>query len=66
MKGNCNTSIDLEIHLEEFAAELTKAAYAVALRHGARAACRHCRISRRQLRWRLQNQLVPAPQAATA
>ena len=36
MKGNCNTASDLEIRLEEFAAQLTKAAYAVALRHGAR------------------------------
>jgi hypothetical protein len=36
MKGNRNTASDLEIRLEEFTAELTKAAYAVALRHGAR------------------------------
>ena len=36
MKGNCNTASDLEIRLEEFAAELTEAAYAVALQHGAR------------------------------
>ena len=36
MKGNRNTASDLEIRLEEFTAELTNAAYAVALRHGAR------------------------------
>ena len=36
MKGNRKTPRDLEIRLEDFAAELTRAAYAVALRHGAR------------------------------
>jgi len=35
MKGNRKTPSDLEIRLEDFAAELTRAAYAVALRHGA-------------------------------
>ncbi len=36
MKGIRNTPSDLEIPLEDFTAELTRAAYAVALRHGAR------------------------------
>jgi len=39
MKGNCNTASELEVRLDEFAAELTKAAYAVALRHGAPDKC---------------------------
>jgi len=36
MKGNCNTASELEVRLDEFAARTHKAAYAVALRHGAR------------------------------
>ena len=35
-KGNRNTAGDQDILLEEFTAELTRAAYAVALRHSAR------------------------------
>jgi hypothetical protein len=36
MKGNRKTPCDLEIRLEDFTAELTRVAYAVVLRHGAR------------------------------
>ena len=35
MKGNHKTPSDLEIRLEDFTAELTSAAHAVVLRHGA-------------------------------
>ena len=35
MKGNRKTPSDLEIPLEDFTADLARAAYAVALRHGA-------------------------------
>ena len=34
MKDNRNTACDQDILLEDFTAELTRAAYAVALRHG--------------------------------
>ena len=36
MKDNRNTARDQDMLLEDFTAELTRAAYAVALRHGAR------------------------------
>ena len=36
MKGNRKAQRDLDIPLEDFTAELTTAAYAVALHHGAR------------------------------